>query len=113
MQLTYQFFLLFYLFDVIGYICDEYVSLAVSKLSTYMKLSQAIAGKTLLPLANGVADIITVIVATQTATSSRDNDLAIGSLFGASLVTTTVVVSAVIWMSSNRRIEGVHISKFS
>lgn len=100
-------FLLFYLFDVIGYICDEYISLAVSKLSNYMKLTQAIAGKTLLPLSNGVADIITVIVATQTATSSRDNDLAIGSLFGASLFSTTIIVGAVIWMSSNRKIEAV------
>lgn len=102
-----EIFLLVYLFDVIGYICDEYISLAVSKLSTYMKLSQATAGKTLLPLANGVADITTVIVATQTSTSSRDNDLAIGSLFGASLVSTTIIIGVVVMLSSNSRIEGV------
>ena len=48
---------------------------------------------------------------TQTAQDSRDNDLAIGSLFGAGMFSTTIIVAAVIWMSSNRKIEGVGHTK--
>ena len=92
---------------MIRYICDEYIALAVSKISNYMKLSESIAGKTLLALANGATDIITVIVATQTSADSSDNEVAIGSLFGASLFTTTVILCFVIFYSSNQRIEGV------
>ena len=55
----------------------------------------------------GMGDILTVAIATQANAGSGDHDFAIGSLFGASIFTTTVVLSFVILYSSNQRIEGV------
>lgn len=93
---------------MISYICDEYVALALSKLSTYMRLSEATAGKTFVALANGIGDVLTIIVASQRSADSGVSHIAIGSLFGASLFTTTVIVCFVIFYSSNHRIEGVN-----
>lgn len=92
---------------MISYLCNEYIALAVSKISNYMRLTEATAGKTLVPLANGATDIITVVIATMTSADDYQNDIAIGSLFGASLFTTTVILCFVIFYSSNYRIENV------
>ena len=64
------------------------------------------AGVTLLALANGATDIITVLVASGNSKKEGD-DLAIGSLFGASLFGITFVLAYVVFKSKHGIIRGV------
>lgn len=99
-------FLVRYLIKLIDHITDNYVSSAIAKISERLKLSQAMAGVTLLALANGATDIITVIVASSD-NSKEGDDLAIGSLFGASLFGITFVLAYVIFKSKRGLIREV------
>lgn len=81
---------------MMDYICDVYLSAAIAKISKKMKLSEALAGCTLLALANGATDIITVFVAAGNNQKEGD-DLAIGDLFGSSIYSFTVVLAYVIY----------------
>ncbi len=81
-----------------AYISDEYLAASISKISSYMKISEAVAGATLLALANGACDILTIILA-----SGKENDhLASGVLFGANLFLAAAVLTAVIYSSRNK-----------
>lgn len=62
-------------------------------LAKYLKLSEALAGVTLLAFSNGAGDVITAIVA-----SSSDEGISynIGSLFGAGLFVLTIVIALTI-----------------
>lgn len=85
---------------MISYISEEFVSSAIARLSTQLRLSEAVAGATLLALANGATDILTVILTTSSG-EEGSNDFAIGSLFGSSLFAGTFIMGAVI-LSSNK-----------
>ena len=93
-------------FNIVSHISDDYLAQAVAKVSKYLKLSEAVAGATLLSLCNGVSDFITVVLAALHG-GSDDNDLAIGSLFGASLFTCTVVFGRTVIASSGQTVENL------
>ncbi len=82
---------------MVNHISEDYLSSAIARISKYLKLSESVAGATLLAVANGCTDIVTVILASLAGT--QDNDLAIGSLFGANLFTGSVVLGLTILAS--------------
>ena len=55
-------------FNIVIHISEDYVSTAIARIAFYLKLSESIAGATLLALANGCTDIITVILASLAGT---------------------------------------------
>lgn len=89
-------------FSLIGFVCEEHISSAIARLSKRLRIPEAIAGATLLALANGASDIMTVIIASKAHNSSVD--LAIGSLFGANIYVGTVVLAAIINYSNLKAI---------
>jgi len=70
-------------------VVDEYVAEALVYLSKALKLSEALAGVTLLALANGAGDLLTAIVSSDSAEGVSYN---IGALLGAGLFVITVVL---------------------
>jgi sodium/potassium/calcium exchanger 6 len=80
--------IMFMLFRLIDQTSDEYLSVALNKLSKYMKISEALTGVTLLAFANGAPDIVTSMVA---GTDEGGTAISIGGLYGASLFVTNVV----------------------
>lgn len=93
-------------FNIVSHISDDYTSLAIAKISKYLKLSEAIAGATLLAFANGVPDVLTVIISSL-STTSPDASLAIGALFGANVFACTVVLAVTILASKGKTIAGL------
>lgn len=89
-------------FRIIDYICEEYISSAIARLSKRLKLSEAVAGATLIALANGATDILTVIITTDPEAGA--NNIAIGSLFGGSFFAATFILGAVILSSKHKMI---------
>ena len=71
-----------------------------------MKLTEAMAGATLLAFSNGATDIITTVVASG---SEDTDDLAVGALFGASTFALTVILAFVIWARPGKVIKDVSI----
>ena len=78
------------LFKFICQVVEEYIAPAVVYLSKYLKLSEALAGVTLLAFVNGAGDVITAIVASDTREGISYN---IGALYGAGLFFMTCVVA--------------------
>jgi Ca2+/Na+ antiporter len=74
-----------------------------------MNLSEVMAGVTLLALANGATDIITVFVASENEIKQGDN-LAIGNLFGSSIYSFTIVLAYVIYNSRKGVISYVNLN---
>ena len=70
-----------------------------------MRIPEAIAGATLLALANGASDIITVVIATKA--ENKSSDLALGSLFGANIFVGCIVFSLIILFSPQKCITEV------
>ena len=64
---------------LLEYVSDGYMSAAIAKIANYMRLSETLAGSTLLAFSNGASDVITAIIAPE---GDNDNRI-IGSLFGA------------------------------
>lgn len=58
-----------------------------------MKLSESLAGVTLLSISNGASDVITVLVA---SSDEGGDSLVMGSLFGASIFTTTICLGIIV-----------------
>ena len=85
-------------FNLVSHISEDYVSTAIARIAKHLRLSESLAGATLLAMANGCTDIVTVIQAS--LTGSHNNDLAIGSLFGAGLFTGTIVLAFTIMASA-------------
>lgn len=98
---------------LLDYVSDGYISTAIAKISNYLRLSQAIAGVTLLAFANGVTDIITVVVASLEGEQTEGDNLAIGDLLGASFFGFTFVLAYIIFNSNARIIRGVYYSLFA
>jgi len=78
-------------FNFLGSTADTYLGPTLEAISKELKLSDAIAGVTLLALANGASDVISGIVAGGKA--SGGFDIAVGGLFGACLFTITCVLA--------------------
>jgi sodium/potassium/calcium exchanger 6 len=86
------------LFRLISYASDEYLSVALTKLSIKFKFSEALTGVSLLALANGSPDVISSMVA---GGDDGGTLVSIGALYGASLFTCNFVFSSVINASPN------------
>ena len=93
-------------FKVVSHLSDEYLAQALARISKYLELSEAVAGATLVSLCNSISDIFTVVLAALRG-SEDNNDLAIGSLFGASLFTCTVVFGRTILASASQKIQNL------
>jgi len=77
---------------------DEFIAPAIEYLANFMKLSESLAGVTLIALANGAGDVVTAIVASGSADGVAYN---VGALFGAGLFVCTFVIAFTILSSSN------------
>lgn len=85
---------------LLEYVSDDYMSAAIAKIANYMRLSESLAGATLLAFSNGASDVITAVIAPE---GNNDNRI-IGSLFGASIFTMTVCMSVIILMSKKKAV---------
>lgn len=84
---------------LLDHIANKYTSQSLEIISKKLKLSEALAGATLLAFANGATDIFTSIVSA--LDGSIDNDLlAVGSIFGSCSFCITVVLYYVVKSSS-------------
>ena len=80
------------------YVCSFFLSVAIAKVSEYMKLTEALAGATLLAFSNGATDVITAMVASG---SGGSTELMVGGLFGASTFAITIIMTCVIWAAKS------------
>lgn len=89
-------------FYLLGNIADTYLTPVLSKISNALKLSETIAGVTLIAFANGAPDIIAGITAADLDTKGDADGvfIAAGALFGACTFGGTVVLAYCIIKSS-------------
>lgn len=81
-------------FHLLSSTAENYLSPSLATLAKIFRLSETVAGVTLLALGNGAPDVITAVVA-----GGDDDDgisIAIGSIFGAGLFVTTATLAVVI-----------------
>jgi len=90
---------------VLEYVCANFLSSAIAKISEYMKLTEAMAGSTLVAFSNGATDVITAMIASG---SSDSIDMMIGALYGASCFAITIILTVVIFSSKNKIIKDVY-----
>lgn len=93
---------------LLEYVSDGYMSAAIAKIANYMRLSESLAGATLLAFSNGASDVITALV----AADGDSDDLVMGSLFGASIFTCTVCLGTIILASKNSTVTGLEKIRF-
>ena len=84
-----SFFVILTVFRFMCDVVDEYIAEALVYLSKTLKLSESLAGVTLLALANGAGDLLTAIVSSG---SSEGVSYNIGALLGAGLFVITIVL---------------------
>ena len=84
------------LFKFICATVEEYIAPGIVYLSNYFKLSESLAGVTLLAFANGAGDVITAIVASGSPGGVSYN---VGALYGAGFFVLTLVVAFTIIFS--------------
>ncbi len=80
-----------FVFNLLGTTADRYLSPSLEVLSEKLKMSETIAGVTLVALANGACDVIAGIVAG--GKESGGVQIAIGAIFGGCLFTITCVLA--------------------
>lgn len=80
---------IFFIFRYVSIVIDEYCVTGITKITRWLKLSQSLAGVTLLALANGSGDVITALVASDSEEGIYYN---IGSIYGAGLFICCVVI---------------------
>ncbi|XP_043831343.1 mitochondrial sodium/calcium exchanger protein isoform X2 [Dromiciops gliroides] len=83
---------LFYLFLFLAVTAEKFFCPNLSAISTTLKLSHNVAGVTFLAFGNGAPDVFSAVVAFSNA---RTAGLAIGALFGAGVLVTTVVAGGI------------------
>ena len=71
-------------------VVDEYIGESIIYITKWLKMTEALAGVTLLALANGAGDLITAIVSSEGEEGVNYN---IGALFGAGLFVITIVIT--------------------
>jgi sodium/potassium/calcium exchanger 6 len=84
-------------FRWLSILIDEYLAEGITRISSWLGFSEALAAVTLLAFANGAGDVFTALVASGTENGVFYN---IGSLYGAGLFCCCVVVAGAIFMSS-------------
>jgi len=77
--LPYAIFIIYLIFKFISATVEEYIAPSITYLSKALKLSEALAGVTLLAFANGAGDFISALVASGSTEGVSYN---IGSIFG-------------------------------
>ena len=97
--LVIAFITLLLIFRFISATIEEYVAPAITYISDYLKLSEALAAVTLIALANGAGDVITALVASDSEGGISYN---IGSLYGAGLFVCSFVVAFSIFGSKKK-----------
>ncbi|XP_027718454.1 mitochondrial sodium/calcium exchanger protein isoform X2 [Vombatus ursinus] len=83
---------LFYLFLFLAVTAEKFFCPNLSVISITLKLSHNVAGVTFLAFGNGAPDVFSALVA---FSNSRTAGLAIGALFGAGVLVTTVVAGGI------------------
>ncbi|XP_077016032.1 mitochondrial sodium/calcium exchanger protein isoform X2 [Tamandua tetradactyla] len=83
---------LLYLFLILGVTAAKFFCPNLSAISTSLRLSHNVAGVTLLAFGNGAPDIFSALVA---FSDPRTAGLALGALFGAGVLVTTVVAGGI------------------
>lgn len=91
------------LFSLITAAAEKYLAPGLHNISARLNLTPPIAAMTIIAFANGTPDILTTLT-----NSTRSPLLAIGSLFGAFIFASTLVVSKVIYNSPDKT---VHVPK--
>ncbi|XP_073916662.1 mitochondrial sodium/calcium exchanger protein isoform X2 [Castor canadensis] len=92
LAVTLYVFWLLYLFLILGVTASKFFCPNLSAISTTLKLSHNVAGVTFLAFGNGAPDIFSAMVA---FSDPRTASLAIGALFGAGVLVTTVVAGGI------------------
>lgn len=83
------FLVIYVIFKFIAALVDEYICPSIEYIKEVLEMSEALAGVTLLALANGAGDVITAIVASGSADGVSYN---IGALFGAGFFVVSMVI---------------------
>ncbi|XP_039092400.1 mitochondrial sodium/calcium exchanger protein isoform X2 [Hyaena hyaena] len=92
LAVTIYAFWLLYLFLILGVTAAKFFCPNLSAISTLLKLSHNVAGVTFLAFGNGAPDIFSALVA---FSDPRTAGLALGALFGAGVLVTTVVAGGI------------------
>lgn len=92
LAITLYAFWLLYLFLILGVTAAKFFCPNLSAISTTLKLSHNVAGVTFLAFGNGAPDIFSAMVA---FSDPRTAGLALGALFGAGVLVTTVVAGGI------------------
>lgn len=103
LHVAFMFLMVIIAFYLLGNIADTYLTPVLTKISDALKLSETIAGVTLLAFANGAPDIISSITAAD-AGEDGDSDgvyIGAGALFGACTFGVTCVLGYCIIKSPN------------
>ena len=75
---------------------ERYLEPSLSRVAKIFRLSESLAGVTIIAFANGAPDLISAYVASQSRQKEGIN-LAFGALFGASVFTTSIILARVIY----------------
>lgn len=92
LAITLHAFWLLYLFLILGVTAEKFFCPNLSAISTMLKLSHNVAGVTFLAFGNGAPDIFSALVA---FSDPHTAGLALGALFGAGVLVTTVVAGGI------------------
>ncbi|XP_053758041.1 mitochondrial sodium/calcium exchanger protein isoform X1 [Panthera pardus] len=92
LAITLYAFWLLYLFLILGVTAAKFFCPNLSAICTLLKLSHNVAGVTFLAFGNGAPDIFSALVA---FSDPRTAGLALGALFGAGVLVTTVVAGGI------------------
>lgn len=87
------------IFKFICSVVEDWIAPAIVYLSTWLGLSETLAGVTLIAFANGAGDVITAIVASEAPEGVSYN---IGALYGAGLFVLTIVIGLTIIKSPEK-----------
>ena len=91
---------LIFLFYAMGLIAQKWLTNALAKMSKIFKMSESLAGVTLVALGNGAPDVVGGLAASNSASSDGIN-LSIGALVGSSLVLTHFISPLVTLIAPN------------
>ncbi len=81
------------MFHLLSSTAENYLTPAVTKLSSILKCTESLAGVTLVAFGNGAPDVLVAIAG---GSNGDDINFALGSIFGAGLFVTTITVAVVI-----------------
>lgn len=87
-------FWMFYLFIILGVTAEDFFCPCLKSISKFLRMSDSLAGVTLLALGNGAPDIFSVIAAVNNR-NPRTASMAFQELFGAGIFVTTVVSGSI------------------